>query len=232
MRTQLLAATALGTTIGFLVPGAVMAAETVYDWSGFYAGLGLGAAGSQAGIDFTDIVTPSLFTAPHSVDLPALGADGSVRLGYNWQFDRFVYGIEADGSLLTLNGRATGTTYTITDSLTTLLSLRARFGVAFERVLLYGSAGVAVGGSRFSADVSNGARQVPAAGSGLTAGIVGGIGGEYAVTDRVSLTAGAKYYALSPQHGRGVSDTGYSTTYAANHTPRGVIFETGVNVHF
>ena len=37
MRAQLLAATALATTAGFLVPG--IAAAAPYDWSGFYAGL-------------------------------------------------------------------------------------------------------------------------------------------------------------------------------------------------
>ena len=231
MRTQLLAATALGSTIGFLIPGALMAAETAYDWSGFYAGLGVGLADSTAQVDFSDIATPANFTAPASVRIPALGKDGSVRFGYNWQAGKLVYGIEADGTITDLAGRVTGSTYTITDSLGMLLSLRARFGVAFDRLLVYGNIGLAAGKSSFHADVSAG---TPAQGSGLTTGEILGIGGEYAITDRIGLTATANYYALAPLHDHGVSDLGYAstTTYNANHTPRGLIFETGVNVHF
>ena len=41
MRSYLLAATALTSSISFLVPGAAFA-QTPYDWSGFYVGLGAG----------------------------------------------------------------------------------------------------------------------------------------------------------------------------------------------
>jgi len=30
----------------------------------------------------------------------------------------------------------------------------------------------------------------------------------------------------------GISEPGYSTPYRADYVPRGMIFETGVNVHF
>ena len=53
IRSQLLAATALTSTVGFLVPGVALAAQ-VQDWSGFYAGVGLGVAASNSQIDFSD----------------------------------------------------------------------------------------------------------------------------------------------------------------------------------
>lgn len=231
IRSQLLAATALTSTVGFLVPGVALAAQ-VQDWSGFYAGVGLGVAASNSQIDFSDISFPTDFTAPDSVKLPALGRHGDVRLGYNWQAGKFLYGLEADGSLLALDATAIGTTYTITNSLNALLSLRARFGVAFDRWLVFGSAGVAAGRSSFDADVGTGGLRSPATGQGITAGYVIGLGGEYALTNKVSLTGSVQYYALTPLHGNGVSDNGYSTPYAADVAPRGMTFETGVNVHF
>jgi len=195
--------------------------------------MGLGVAKSDAQIDFSDIVTPSSFTAPDTVKLPALGADGSVRLGYNWQAGSFVYGWEADGHVLSLDAKASGTGYTITNSLDALLSLRARFGVGYDRWLLFGSAGVAAGATSFDADISSGPRRVPAAAHGIVTGYVIGVGGEYRVTDKISLSATASYYALNPLHAEGVSDGGYLTSaYAADAAPRGAIFETGVNVHF
>jgi len=232
IRPQLLAATALGSTIGFLVPGGALAAPA-FDWSGFYAGVGLGLAKSDAEIRFSDIGTSSGFTAPDSVRLPVLGTNGSVRLGYNWQASNFVYGVEADGHLLALDATASATGYTVTNSLDALLSLRARFGVGFDRWVLFGSAGVAAGASSFSADVGTGTRRTPAAGHGIVTGYVIGLGGEYALTDKISLSASASYYALNSLHGTGVSDGGYLTsTYAADVAPRGAIFETGVNVRF
>jgi len=232
IRPQLLAATALSSTIGFLVPGPVVAAPATVDWSGFYAGMGLGLSESNSEVDFSNIQFPNLFTAPDSVRLPSLGTNGEVRVGYNWQAGQFVYGVEADGNVLALNARATGTSYTITNSLTALLSLRARFGVAFDRLLMFGSAGIAGGASSFQSDVGNGMFRTPATGHGVVTGYVVGIGGEYMLSDRVSLIASANYYALSSLHGTGVSDNGYSTPYSAEAKPRGAIFETGVNVHF
>jgi outer membrane immunogenic protein len=232
IRPQLLAATALSSTIGFLVPGVALAAPPALDWSGFYAGMGLGLSKSDAEVDFSNIQSPVFFTAPQSVKLPVVAPNGGVRLGYNWQAGQFVYGLEADGEVLSLDATATGTSYTITNSLNALLSLRARFGMTYDRVMVFGSVGAAAGASNFVSDVGNGNFRSPATGHGIVTGYVVGLGAEYALTDTVRLTASAQYYALGSLHGTGVSDNGYSTPYAANVAPRGAIFETGINVHF
>ena len=232
-RTQLLAATALGSSIGFLVPGAARALEPAYDWSGFYAGIGIGWAQSGADVQFSRISGTA--DIPASVQVPALGFDGSVKLGRNWQSGQFVYGIEADGSLLSLNGYASGSTYTVRDSLNALLSLRARFGVTFDQVLIYGDAGVAAGRSSFRADVSDTSDGSPATASGTVVGTVVGVGVEFGLTEKLSLSLGVDRYALASLHGQGVTDSGYlisQTTYDAAYTPRGLIFQTGLNARF
>jgi outer membrane immunogenic protein len=228
MRNQFLAATALTTTIAFLVPGIALAAPS-YDWSGFYVGLGVGAVSSQSSLDLSGV---SAVSVPSTISIPALGADGTVKLGYNWQSGQFVYGLENDLSIVSLHGSASGTDYTVTDSLNTLLSLRARFGVAFDRMMLFTTAGLAAGNSSFNADVGKGS---PASANGTVVGGVVGAGIEYAVNDNVSLTATGTYYSLSSLHAVGDAGKGvppFTNPYDATYTPRGMVFEAGINVHF
>jgi hypothetical protein len=69
----------------------------------------------------------------------------------------------------------------------------------------------------------------------MSTGALAGLGVEVAVTDHIRLTVGADYYAMAPLHGHGVTDSGYfvsQSTYSGDYTPRGLIFETGVNLHF
>ena len=146
MRTQLLVATALTTTIGFLVPGIALAqGPAPFDWSGFYTGISAGVVSSQSTIDFDGFDS---FSYPKHLDLPELGQDGTVKFGYNWQTGQFVYGLEQDLGVVSLScthsgGTYPGSNYSVQDSLNTLLSMRARFGVAFDRMLLFATAGVA-----------------------------------------------------------------------------------------
>ena len=224
MRTQLLAATALTTTVSFLVPGLALAQST-FDWSGFYAGLSGGVVNDQSVVDFDYSGT---LTLPASVKVPGIGELGSTTVGFDWQNGQFVYGLAGDMALVKLQGHATGTNYTIDDKLNTLLSLRARFGVAFDRMLVYATAGVAGGTTSFNADVGKGS----ASGSGFATGTIVGVGTEYAVNDNVAITAAAKYYNLSPLTGTGDAGKGTPDPYTATYKPAGLIFETGLNVHF
>jgi outer membrane immunogenic protein len=224
MRTQLLAATALTTTAGFLVPGFALAQST-FDWSGFYAGLSGGVVNSQSVVDFDYGGTLSL---PASVKVPGVGELGSATLGFDVQSGQFVYGLAGDLTLVNLHGHATGSVYSIDDSLNTLLSLRARFGVAFDRMLVFATAGVAAGNADFNADVGKGS----ASASGPGRGTIVGVGTEYAVNDNVAITAAAKYYNLSTLSASGDAGKGTPDPYTATYKPAGLIFEAGLNVRF
>jgi outer membrane immunogenic protein len=224
MRTQLLAATALTTTVGFLVPGFALAQST-FDWSGFYVGLSGGVINNQSLVNFDYGGTLSL---PASVKVPGIGELGSTTVGYDWQNGQFVYGLAGDMGVVKLHGHTTGPVYTIDDSLNTLLSLRARFGVAFDRMLIFATAGVAGGNADFNADVGKGS----ASGKGFVTGTIVGVGTEYAVNDNVAITAAAKYYNLSTLTGTGDAGKGVADPYTATYKPAGLIFETGLNVRF
>jgi outer membrane immunogenic protein len=225
MRTRLLAATALSTSVTFLVPGVAFAQQ--YDWTGVYTGMTLGGARSLGVLELDDLGAG--VALPDSVEIPALGPTGGLHAGFNLQSGNFIYGLEGQASWTHLDGTVEGSNFDAEASLTALLSLRARLGVAFDRMMIYSTAGIAAGNSSFNVDAGKGAAD--AAASGVVAGGVVGLGAEYAVNDNISLRAEGKYYHLQSQSA--VGDSGKGTDpYTATYTPRGVVFETGINVHF
>ena len=107
----------------------------VYNWSGFYAGIngGGGWGGSE-------------FSAPFaSGSFDTSGGLVGGTLGYNWQVNQIVFGLEGDIDWSNIRGSAGcgGTTCeTRNDWLSTV---RGRFGYAFDRFLPYVTGGAAFG---------------------------------------------------------------------------------------
>ncbi|XSC46933.1 outer membrane protein [Bradyrhizobium sp. RDT10] len=88
------------------------------------------------------------FSDPYSVD-PS-GVIGGGFVGYNWQFSNVVLGIEADWQASDLNASGNfannvGTLYTIGTSVKDYGSVRGRLGFAFDRWMVFGTAGWAWG---------------------------------------------------------------------------------------
>jgi opacity protein-like surface antigen len=139
-------------------------------WSGFYAGINAGVgfgsgkrvatldrAGGDGGdggepgaLGRTDINPGTGFPRTDGIDDPGGGGGGGggggaavvgledddgilggVHLGYNWQKGAYVFGVEGDADIADEDFRDY------------LASARVRLGYSFDRVLLYGTAGVA-----------------------------------------------------------------------------------------
>lgn len=105
------------------------------DWRGFYYGTHIGGFWGDA--DLSDFDDPSY---SESFD----GGIAGGQVGYNWQSANLVFGIEGDYSVVTADEGLTradlervGVDWRAT--------LRARLGYAFDRHLLYGTAGLAAG---------------------------------------------------------------------------------------
>jgi outer membrane immunogenic protein len=107
------------------------------NWSGFYIGA-MGGYGKENSSD----------------QFAIKGGFGGGTVGYNWQYSQFVFGIEGDGAFADINNSVTQifpgvgaiTTSAKVDALGTV---RGRFGVAFDQILLYGTApGVALSDSK------------------------------------------------------------------------------------
>jgi len=98
---------------------------SVYNWTGFYAGLNLGYEWGK--------VTDS------SID-PS-GVAGGGQIGYNWESGQFVFGVETD-----IQASAADDTFApYKFSNPWFGTLRGRAGFAINNILLYGTAGLAYG---------------------------------------------------------------------------------------
>jgi outer membrane immunogenic protein len=140
-------------------------AVAAYNWTGFYVGVNGGWAfdnrsGSldsfttAPGADFAPAVAAG--TVPRDLGANHEGGFGGGQIGYNWQRDRWVFGLEAD-----IQGADIGRTNTISlpgvggfsptvtmgrDHIDWFGTARGRIGVAANTVLFYATGGLAFGG--------------------------------------------------------------------------------------
>lgn len=118
-----------------------------YDWSGFYVGLN---AGYGAGRDHMvqNIGSESEAAAGRAFD----GLSGGIQLGSNWQYGAVVLGLEADMQYASIGGKIFSSTTDLgtvqvfngtNDRMDAFGTIRGRLGYAFDRLLIYGTGGIA-----------------------------------------------------------------------------------------
>jgi opacity protein-like surface antigen len=112
------------------VKAPVFSPVPVHNWTGLYIGGHVGVAGGTF-----DNNVALLIPGPVGEDG---GLMGGVQVGYNWQINQLVFGIEADTSAIEVRA-ATGPASFDEDWLTTV---RGRVGYAWQRALLYLTVGV------------------------------------------------------------------------------------------
>ncbi len=121
-------------------------AAPAFSWTGFYVGV-------EGGVDFLDSSAKS--NLPPRINPPDFGSNQTAGLlggvvGYNYQINQFVLGLEGDvGGVLGGNNTVAttgGNVATATTSSSYFADIRARLGYAVaERALLYVAGGVAFG---------------------------------------------------------------------------------------
>jgi outer membrane immunogenic protein len=188
------------------------------NWSGFYAGLNLGAGVNRA--QFSETGTATYFgNGPFWSPNPSTFAVGG-QIGFNWQVANFVYGIEADLSRLGAKTNATflpnpfGGAIDARTNLDWLGSVRGRFGVAFSSALIYVTAGVAVGHYSDNWQFSGGG-DGPFTANATRASFIGGAGVEFMVARNWSFRVEGLYANLgsSSDIGRNTCGGGYRTRF-------------------
>ncbi len=172
-------------------------APTYYDWTGLYLGLNAGYASA------TVTETPSDGSGSGSASIP--GGIGGAQIGYNYQIGAVVVGFEADfdGSMATKSitaGSASGTV-----QIPWIATARGRVGYAFDRLLVYATAG---GAATQLYSTVNVAAIGSASSSNTTGAWTAGGGLEAAITD--NLSARVEYLYL---------DTGNITVAQVGGTP-------------
>jgi outer membrane immunogenic protein len=157
-------------------------------WTGFYVGAQVGYGFGQS--SGTQNANGTFFpVVPYSIDPAGVLAGGHV--GFNYQTGALVVGAEADVEASNLNGATTifafDQTYVFNVKADTLASVRGRIGWAQDRLMLYGTGGVAWGHvSTPPLDALNGWR------TGWTAGA----GAEYALPRNWSARVEYRYTDL------------------------------------
>jgi outer membrane immunogenic protein len=210
----LIAAPALAAEMAVKVPPA--AAPVPYSWTGFYVGGDVGGHWSSdndpAYLSVNNQYSgpiPALLDEAAPVTLNDTGLAGGFHVGYNWQMNSLVYGVEGDFTWLhgTANRNTTvpdpsllGTFFQFVDSASDrwISTVRARFGWAADRFLIYVSGGVAFSdwalNHSFAEIPASPANNAGASSNTVlrTGGTVGG-GVEYAVNNNWTIRADYLY---------------------------------------
>jgi outer membrane immunogenic protein len=204
-------------------PNSPAPSATSYNWKGGYIGGHIGWGRGQAHTTFTPLPTSTQFIdmRPTTLRPDPSGFNGGAQGGYNRQMGHFVVGGEADISwsrmsgtdrvspIIMNNGSAfPGAGFLITRQDTKWFgTLRPRAGIAFDRVLLYGTGGLAYGHVNYSAnsDFRPGVPtsilffQYPASLSKTKTGWTVGGGVEVGINQHWSWKAEYLYYDLGNQ---------------------------------
>jgi outer membrane immunogenic protein len=203
------------------LPG-LAAAQTAQDqpfsWTGFYGGLNAGmeffSANGTRSCSAPSGLFGALCTPATGLQAQSTGFAGGAQAGYLYQIDRVVMGVEVDFS--GLSAQTATTTYstapgllpvptiqTIKQQVDWLATLRGRLGYDFGRTLVYGTAGLALGGTRIEGNFtfpSLFGESFPASGQATMPGFVVGGGIEYAVFDHWTVRAEGLYFDLGVQN--------------------------------
>ncbi len=194
-------------------PAPVLAYTTAANWTGFYAGVNAGATWSRfAQTEVIGVGAYPAFTAANigaiqnaaaTQSLKGTGFTGGLQLGYNWQINNVVVGVEGD-----INGNSGGSktattiglyaapaapnTFTLTQAAKNNWTgtLRGRLGYSFGEALVYGTGGLAVGGvslTRTFSDTNGPVLPQVATTSKTKVGYALGGGIEYALTRNWSI---------------------------------------------
>ncbi len=198
--------------VGVLTVDAAPPQPVSYSWTGFYFGGNIGADRASLNSDPFGFSTGAFTPDTGFGGTLSAAIVGGGQVGYNWQFNRLVLGLEADiqdtshsQTIAFLGGFqcgaiGCGATPGIATAKTDVEgSIRARVGWAFDRWLVYGTAGFATADVRVN---SSGPTTVPVLAAfpanttsnhEVLDGWTVGAGVEYAVTNAVSVGVQYRY---------------------------------------
>jgi outer membrane immunogenic protein len=226
----------------------------VFSWTGVYVGVNAGYGSGDQSVRTTG--TPGFVAlgnaiVPMSLKTNGNGFMGGVQAGANFQFGSFVTGIEGDIQYANMSKttRFTGApvlgtalTTSAGQELGWLGTLRGRVGFAADRLLVYGTGGLAFGKVEAAGSVVG----VAAPGlvwagqsSGTRTGWAAGAGVEYAFTDNLSLKAEYLHYDLGTTRFTAVGNAAVrgigalnGIDYAGSAETKGNLVRAGVNYRF
>jgi len=206
-------------------------------WAGPYIGINGGVAWHRLRTDTTvvDIIGVAPFD---SARINTTGGTFGGQVGYNWQSQNFVYGLEADinwvggkGSDQHIANNGLGQPISYTTKLSWLATLRARGGVTFGPTLLFLTGGLAVGGVKNDWTLPTtflcigGAAGCPVSDHSTRVGWTAGGGFERFIASNLTVKAEALYVDLGRKN---ASDL--SASYTSRFKNTAILGRLGLNL--
>lgn len=168
MKKIFLAASALVSAVA--LSSAAQAADVAvpaYDWTGFYVGANAGVAWNNSDLDAGDFrYNGSRYdTLDNQIEGDQAAFTGGAMLGYNWQMDQIVLGVETDFNFLgfsddnernasgTFNEKAFSASHKTSFEADWFGTIRGRLGFAADNMLFYGTGGLAYGHMSAESDI-------------------------------------------------------------------------------
>ncbi|QND52877.1 porin family protein [Phyllobacterium sp. 628] len=168
-------------------------AEPSFTWTGFYAGVNAGYG--FGGDDRVGLRTGGIFRGSIG-DLENSGFLGGAQIGYNYQINNIVLGLEADFQGGDINDDLStaflGSEVDAHSKINWFGTVRPRLGYAFDRTMIYGTGGLAYGNVKYSVSIDD-VNDIES--SKTRAGWTAGAGAEHAFTDH--LTAKLEYQYIN-----------------------------------
>jgi outer membrane immunogenic protein len=192
-----------------------------YDWTGPYIGIQGGYAWGENDASADQEFIDDAIVALSDEDVELNGDDGSIaiegwvgglHLGYLWQHDSLVFGIEGDGEFADIDGdtdvieAGEEPPGQLEQEIDWLASLRLRAGFAMDRALIYATGGLAVGGVELAIIGEDGDEFTSEEDTNWGWTIGGGF--EFAVTDELSARIEYRYTDLGDIEAEATGDDG------------------------
>ena len=176
-----------------------------YSWTGLYVGAHVGGGWADLGVGST-----------------GSGVIGGGQVGYNYQINQLVFGVEAEVSAANIkNNLLTFGPLSASFNWNSLTTLSSRFGYAFDNWLLYGKVGGAW--ADVSANANAFGMQLVSVG-GTASGWVAGLGAEYAFQNNWSAKLEYNVFGFG-------NDSGTFGTFNGNNVTLQTV-KAGVNYRF
>ncbi len=169
-----------------------------FSWTGLYLGGNIGAAWGERNI--TDLTRGLGFAQSSNGRFI-----GGGQIGYNYQVNNFVFGVEGDiDGISSNNGNGTGIivpgvgTIVASSNSTWISTVAAQFGIANDHWLFYGKAGGGwVGTSNVTVTNLTTGNSIIGANGHTNTGFLAGVGVEYAITNNWTVKAEYDYLGIS-----------------------------------
>jgi outer membrane immunogenic protein len=223
----------------------------VYSWTGFYIGAnaGWGTVRDQALPFCVNQVGVAMGPGCAKIFGGRVRGDGFIgggQAGYNWQIGHWVLGLETDIQGADINGSDVVTgpfnivgvkalsgsaSYTANEKLSWLGTTRGRLGLAFDRLLIYATGGVAYGDASVNQSLAITGLSSASSASSTVVGWTAGGGLEYAFAANWSAKVEGMFYDLGTITTTAAAvPNGFAETKSFN--VEGAVARVGVNWRF